>query len=34
VHLRQRLRANSMQEKLSGAWLDDLLAKHPEIERR
>jgi NAD(P)H-flavin reductase len=34
VHLRQRLRANSMQEKLSGVWLDGLLAKHPEIERR
>jgi NADPH-dependent glutamate synthase beta subunit-like oxidoreductase/NAD(P)H-flavin reductase len=34
VHLRQRLRANSMQEKLSSVWLDGILAKHPEIERR
>jgi NADPH-dependent glutamate synthase beta subunit-like oxidoreductase/NAD(P)H-flavin reductase len=34
VHLRQRLRANSMQEKLSGVWLDGVLAKHPEIERQ
>jgi NADPH-dependent glutamate synthase beta subunit-like oxidoreductase/NAD(P)H-flavin reductase len=34
VHLRQRLRANSMQEKLTGAWLDGILARHPEIERR
>ncbi len=34
VHLRARLRANSMQEKLAGAWLDGVLARHPEIERR
>jgi NADPH-dependent glutamate synthase beta subunit-like oxidoreductase/NAD(P)H-flavin reductase len=34
AHLRQRLRANSMQEKLTGAWLDGVLARHPEIERR
>jgi hypothetical protein len=33
VHLRQRLRANSMQEKLTGAWLDDILARHPEVAR-
>ncbi len=34
VHLRQRLRANSMQEKLTGVWLDGLLSRHPEIERQ
>ena len=28
-HLRQRLRANSMQEKLSSAWLDGVIARHP-----
>ncbi len=33
VHLRQRLRANSMQEKLTQAWLDGVIARHPEIER-
>jgi NAD(P)H-flavin reductase len=32
-HLRQRLRGNSVQEKLSLAWLDDVLARHPEIAR-
>ena len=31
AHLRQRLRANSMQEKLSNAWLDHLLAKRPDL---
>jgi NAD(P)H-flavin reductase len=34
VHLRARLRANSMQEKLSGVWLDGILTKHPEIQRQ
>jgi len=33
VHLRQRLRANSMQEKLCSVWLDDVLARHKEIAR-
>ncbi|HEY2516859.1 MAG TPA: FAD-dependent oxidoreductase [Polyangiaceae bacterium] len=32
-HLRQRLRANSMQEKLSNAWLERILAKRPELLR-
>jgi NADPH-dependent glutamate synthase beta subunit-like oxidoreductase/NAD(P)H-flavin reductase len=32
-HLRARLRANSMQEKLSNAWLDRILAKKPELLR-
>ncbi|MCS6900616.1 MAG: FAD-dependent oxidoreductase [Myxococcales bacterium] len=32
-HLQQRLRANSVQEKLSDQWLSALLARHPEIER-
>jgi NADPH-dependent glutamate synthase beta subunit-like oxidoreductase/NAD(P)H-flavin reductase len=32
-HLRQRLRANSMQEKLSNAWLDRILAKRPDLLR-
>ena len=32
-HLRERLRANSMQEKLSNAWLDRILAKRPDILR-
>ncbi|HSQ64519.1 MAG TPA: FAD-dependent oxidoreductase [Polyangiaceae bacterium] len=32
-HLRQRLRLNSMQEKLSSAWLDHLLRSHPELLR-
>jgi NADPH-dependent glutamate synthase beta subunit-like oxidoreductase/NAD(P)H-flavin reductase len=32
-HLRQRLRANSMQEKLSNAWLDRILAKKPDLLR-
>ena len=33
AHLRQRLRANSMQEKLSNAWLDRILAKKPDVLR-
>ncbi|HEY4013689.1 MAG TPA: FAD-dependent oxidoreductase [Polyangiaceae bacterium] len=32
-HLRQRLRANSMQEKLSNTWLDELLNASPEVIR-
>ncbi len=32
-HLRQRLRLNSMQEKLSAAWLDHLLKKDPSLLR-
>jgi hypothetical protein len=32
AHLRQRLRANSMQEKLSNLWLDRLLREHPEVK--
>ncbi|HEY1959310.1 MAG TPA: FAD-dependent oxidoreductase [Polyangiaceae bacterium] len=32
-HLRQRLRLNSMQEKLSSAWLDHILREHPAILR-
>jgi NADPH-dependent glutamate synthase beta subunit-like oxidoreductase/NAD(P)H-flavin reductase len=32
-NLRERLRANSMQEKLSNAWLDELLRSHPEVIR-
>ena len=31
AHLRSRLRANSMQEKLSDAWLTRLLAKTPGL---
>ena len=33
AHLRQRLRANSMQEKLSSAWLDRILAQKPDLLR-
>ena len=33
AHLRARLRANSMQEKLSALWLDYLLAQQPDIIR-
>jgi hypothetical protein len=33
THLNQRLRANSMQEKLSNAWLDTLLERDPSIIR-
>lgn len=32
-HLNDRLRANSMQEKVANAWLDRLLEKNPEILR-
>jgi NADPH-dependent glutamate synthase beta subunit-like oxidoreductase/NAD(P)H-flavin reductase len=32
-NLRDRLRANSMQEKLSGAWLEELLNAVPEVIR-
>jgi NAD(P)H-flavin reductase len=32
-NLRERLRANSMQEKLSNAWLDELLKSHGEVIR-
>jgi NADPH-dependent glutamate synthase beta subunit-like oxidoreductase/NAD(P)H-flavin reductase len=32
-HLRQRLRANSLQEKLSNVWLDRLLAKNKGLLR-
>lgn len=30
-HLRQRLRANSMQEKLANLMIDRILADHPEV---
>ena len=33
AHLRARLRINSMQEKLSNAWLDHLLSKAPGLLR-
>ena len=32
-HLNQRLRANSMQEKLSNMWLDELLKTAPGLMR-
>jgi hypothetical protein len=32
-HLRERLRVNSMQEKVSNAWLDLLLERAPELLR-
>jgi NAD(P)H-flavin reductase len=32
-HLRERLRTNSMQEKLSAAWLDELLKASPDVLR-
>jgi NAD(P)H-flavin reductase len=32
-HLRERLRANSMQEKVTSAWLEHLLKSHPELLR-
>lgn len=32
-HLRERLRANSVQEKISNAWLDSLLRKRPDLLR-
>jgi hypothetical protein len=30
-HLATRLRANSVQEKISNAWLDRLITKRPEL---
>ena len=33
VHLHERLRANSMQEKLADAWLAHLLEKQPDVLR-
>jgi NADPH-dependent glutamate synthase beta subunit-like oxidoreductase/NAD(P)H-flavin reductase len=33
THLNQRLRANSMQEKLSSAWLERVLTQRPELLR-
>jgi NAD(P)H-flavin reductase/NADPH-dependent glutamate synthase beta subunit-like oxidoreductase len=33
AHLNQRLRSNSMQEKLSALWLDKVLTENPEILR-
>jgi len=33
VHLNQRLRANSMQEKLGNAWLNELLRTVPDLIR-
>jgi NAD(P)H-flavin reductase len=32
-NLHERLRANSMQEKLTSLWLDELLAKRPDVIR-
>ena len=32
-NLRERLRANSMQEKLSAAWLDELIRANPDVIR-
>ncbi|HEX7667845.1 MAG TPA: hypothetical protein VF407_25135, partial [Polyangiaceae bacterium] len=32
-HLRERLRINSMQEKLADAWLLRLLKQHPDLLR-
>jgi NAD(P)H-flavin reductase len=32
-HLNERLRANSMQEKVANAWLEHLLAEKPEVLR-
>ncbi len=32
-NLRERLRANSMQEKLSAAWLDEILKSAPDVVR-
>jgi hypothetical protein len=31
--LRERLRANSMQEKLASAWLDEILKNAPDVIR-
>jgi NADPH-dependent glutamate synthase beta subunit-like oxidoreductase/NAD(P)H-flavin reductase len=33
AHLNQRLRTNSMQEKLANAWLDELLKAEPDLLR-
>ncbi len=33
AHLHQRLRANSMQEKLTHAWLQRIIARHPDLVR-
>ncbi len=33
ANLRERLRANSMQEKLSSAWLDEILKSAPDVIR-
>ena len=33
VHLRDRLRANSVQEKIANAWLDSLIRKRPDLLR-
>ncbi len=33
AHLSERLRANSLQEKVANAWLDHLLAKKPDLLR-
>jgi hypothetical protein len=32
-HLNERLRANSMQEKVANAWLEHLLAENPDVLR-
>jgi CDP-glycerol glycerophosphotransferase (TagB/SpsB family) len=32
-NLRDRLRANSMQEKLGAVWLDELLSASPKVIR-
>src|SRR5258708_38509086 len=32
-HLNERLRANSMQEKVANAWLERLLAQKPDVLR-
>ena len=32
-HLNERLRANSMQEKVANAWLEHLLAQQPDVLR-
>jgi tRNA A37 threonylcarbamoyladenosine dehydratase len=32
-HLNERLRTNSMQEKITSAWLEHVLAKYPDLVR-
>ncbi|MDB4936077.1 MAG: Glutamate synthase small chain, partial [Labilithrix sp.] len=32
-HLNERLRANSMQEKVANAWLEHLLSQKPDVLR-